>query len=90
LKIISSSSIIKPNAMKPEFMLYIRNAGDAKAALSPEAHLAFIKKCETFIGQLQSQDKLIAAQPLVREGFIISKNEDEWNTIPVDASKKCR
>ena len=27
-----------------EFMHYIRNAGDAKAALSPEEHLAFVKK----------------------------------------------
>ena len=30
--------------MKKEFMLYIRNAGDAKAALSTNEHLAFVKK----------------------------------------------
>ncbi len=30
--------------MKKEYMLYIRNAGDAKAALTPDEHLAFIKK----------------------------------------------
>ncbi len=30
-----------------EFMLYIRNAGDAKNALSAENHLAFIKKVQT-------------------------------------------
>jgi hypothetical protein len=32
--------------MRKEFMLYIRNSGDAKAALSADEHLAFIKKCE--------------------------------------------
>lgn len=56
-----------------EFMLYIRNGGDAKAALTADEHLKFIKKCETYIGRLKSENKLIAAQPIVREGFVISK-----------------
>ena len=47
--------------MKQEFMLYIRNAGDAKAALTPNEHLAFIKNCEVFIGNLKAANKLIAA-----------------------------
>jgi hypothetical protein len=29
--------------MTPEFMLYIRNAGDAKKALTPDEHLALLK-----------------------------------------------
>lgn len=41
-----------------EFMLYIRNAGDAKKALSADEHLAFIKKCEVYIGRLKSEGKL--------------------------------
>ncbi len=57
-----------------EYMFYIRNAGDAKAALSSEEHLAFVKKCEVYIGQLKAEGKLIAAQPMVREGFVISKS----------------
>jgi hypothetical protein len=73
--------------MKQEFMLYIRNAGDAKAALSADQHLAFIKKCETYIQLLKAENKLIAAQPIVREGYIISKNENAWTQIAIDPSK---
>ena len=69
-------------------MLYIRNAGDAKAALAPDEHLAFIKKCEVYIGRLRSEDKLIAAQPIVREGFIISKSSSGWTSIAVDPTKE--
>lgn len=70
--------------MAKEYMLYIRNAGDAKAALSEEEHLRFIKQCEVYIGQLKSADKLIAAQPLIREGCIISKNQDSWRQEAVN------
>ena len=70
--------------MKKEFMLYIRNAGDAKAALTPDEHLAFIKKCEVYIQRLKAEDKLVAAQPLVREGFVIAKTENGWTNIAVD------
>jgi len=71
-----------------EFMLYIRNQGDAKAALSPDQHLAFVKKCEVYIGQLKSEDKLIAAQPIVREGFTISRNDNGWTKLAIDPSKE--
>ena len=72
--------------MLKEFMLYIRNAGDAKAALSADEHFAFIKKCEVYIGKLKAEDKLIAAQPLVREGIVVSKKGDDWNTSIIDAA----
>jgi hypothetical protein len=74
--------------MKKEFMLYIRNAGDAKAALTADEHLAFIKKCEVYIGRLKAENKLIAAQPIVREGFIISKNAAGWTNTKVDPTKE--
>jgi hypothetical protein len=69
-------------------MLYIRNAGDAKAALTPNEHLAFIKKCEIYIGRLKAEDKLIAAQPIMREGFIVSKSASGWTNIAVDPTKE--
>jgi hypothetical protein len=71
-----------------EYMFLIRNEGDAKKSLSAEEHEAFIKKCEVYIGKLKSQNKLIAAQPLVREGFVVSKLSDGWseNTIPTDTA----
>jgi hypothetical protein len=62
-----------------EFMFLIRNSGDAKQSLSPENHLKFIKKCETYIGKLKNENKLIAAQPLVREGTTIAKQGNGWD-----------
>ena len=71
-----------------EYMLYIRNAGDAKESLSEDVHFAFVKKCEVYIGQLKAKGQLVAAQPLIREGFVVSKNGDHWQTISVDATKE--
>ena len=74
--------------MKQEFMLYIRNAGDAKAALTADEHFAFIKQCEVYIGRLKAENKLIAAQPIVRQGFIISKNENGWTSKAIDPAEE--
>ena len=74
--------------MAKEFMLYIRNAGDAKAALTKEEHLAFIKQCEVYIGQLQAKKNLIAAQPVVREGCILKKTGTGWTSTPIDPTKE--
>jgi hypothetical protein len=71
-----------------EFMLYIRNEGDAKAALTADKHFAFVKKCEVYIGKLKTEKKLIAAQPIVREGFVITKDKSGWSKTAVDASKE--
>jgi len=57
--------------MMKEFMLLIRNEGDGKASLNAEQHLAFVKKCEEYINALKNENRLIAAQPLIREGFVI-------------------
>lgn len=69
-------------------MLYIRNAGDAKAALSAGEHLAFVKGCEVYIGKLKANDQLIAAQPIIREGFVISRNEHGWDQTAIDPNKE--
>ncbi|WP_268849396.1 YciI family protein [Flavobacterium aestivum] len=61
-----------------EFMFYIRNEKEAKNSLTAEQHLAFIKKCEDYIGILKNKNRLIAAQPLIREGVVISKTNEEW------------
>ncbi|MBI1781843.1 MAG: hypothetical protein HYR66_10805 [Sphingobacteriales bacterium] len=74
--------------MAKEFMLYIRNIGDGKAALSKDDHLSFVKQCEIYIGKLKAANKLIAAQPIVREGYTVTKAGNEWNIDPVDATKQ--
>jgi len=62
-----------------EFMLLIRNKADHQDELSDERLHEFLKKCETYIMNLKQQGKLISAQPLIREGKIISVGNDTWN-----------
>ena len=54
-----------------EFMLLIRNEIDHQALWSADKHEAFLKACERYIDNLTKESKLISAQPLVREGYII-------------------
>lgn len=61
-----------------EFMFYIRNEKEAKKSMTAKDHHAFLKKCETYIGKLKGDNKLIAAQPLIREGVVISKSNNYW------------
>lgn len=55
-----------------EFMLLIRNEMDHQSSWSNERHTQFLKSCEAYIKHLKEENKLISAQPLVREGNIIS------------------
>jgi hypothetical protein len=73
--------------MKQEFMLYIRNSGDAKLALTEELHFEFIKKCEVYIKRLKAKDNLVAAQPVARVGLVLTQNSGIWHNTPIDASK---
>ena len=69
-----------------EFMLLIRNQIDHQAAWSPVQHEQFLKKCETYIGILKKEGKLISAQPLVREGTIVSGSRGSWKQGPFNES----
>lgn len=71
-----------------EFMFYIRNEKDAKKSLTEDQHLEFIKQCETYIGILKSENKLIAAQPIVREGIVLKKTNDGWTEKNIAADKE--
>lgn len=55
-----------------EYMLLIRNEGDNKAHFSAEQHQQFLKACEVYIAELKQNKQLISAQPLIREGKMIS------------------
>jgi hypothetical protein len=50
--------------------------------------MPLLKQCEVYIGKLKAANKLIAAQPIIREGCTITKTGDEWNIDPVDATKQ--
>lgn len=71
-----------------EYMFLIRNEGDGKAGMSPEQHLEFVKKCEDYIGILKKVGRLVAAQPLIREGKVISKTKGDWTENPVNPSNQ--
>ena len=51
-------------------------------------HLAFIKQCEDYIGQLKAKKRLIAAQPVVRKGCVLRKTETGWTSTPIDTTKE--
>jgi hypothetical protein len=71
-----------------EFMLLIRNKIDHQAAWSQEQHQQFLKKCEDYIGNLTKERKLKSAQPLIREGKIISGSKGAWKEGPFNETKE--
>ncbi len=71
-----------------EFMLRILNKLDHQSAWTPETHQQFLKSCESYIGDLKKEGKLISAQPLVREGKIIAGKTGSWNEIPFNEKEE--
>jgi hypothetical protein len=71
-----------------EFMLLILNRGDSKRAMSAKQHTAFVKECEAYIAQLKKDGKLISAQPLVKEGKIVSGSEGSWKEISLQPNRE--
>jgi hypothetical protein len=55
-----------------EFMLIIHNLIDSQMKWSNEKHQEFVKQCEEYIESLKQEGRLISAQPLIREGKMIS------------------
>jgi hypothetical protein len=70
-----------------EFMLLVRNEIDHQESWSSEQHQRFLKACETYIGKLQKAGKLKAAQPLAREGTIISGTPGAWQAGPITGTR---
>jgi hypothetical protein len=67
-----------------EYMLLVRNRKDHSDAWPPQRHREFLEACETYIGELQRGDSLVAAQPLVRDGVILAKAGTEWSEMPLE------
>lgn len=60
-------------------MLLIRNQIDHQSSWSPEHHQQFLQACEAYIGQIRKEGKLISAQPMVREGKMISGTKEGFS-----------
>jgi len=71
-----------------EFMLLIRNQGDHLSHLSSEQHQQFLKDCSVYIDKLVKGGKLKSAQPLVREGKIISGSKGIFKDGPFNETKE--
>lgn len=71
-----------------EFMLLIRNDGDGKSALSPEQQQQFLNDCMVYIQNLIRDGKLKGAQPLVREGKMVSGRPGAFKDGPYNESKE--
>jgi hypothetical protein len=70
-----------------EFMFLIRNTGDSKDSMSPEILQEFLEKCEVYINKLKEDGKLIAAQPIEREGIFINGFVGEFRDVPINIKK---
>lgn len=71
-----------------EFMLLIRNEIDHQQGWSSEKHQQFLKACEKYIGNLKSNGNLRIAQPLIREGKMISGSTNAWKDGAFSDSKE--
>ena len=61
-----------------EFFLLIRNEIDHQSEWTAEHTRNFLKACELYIGKLKKDGNLMSAQPLVREGRMISGSKGDW------------
>jgi len=71
-----------------EFMLLIRNESEGKASLSPEQQQQFLNACMVYIQDLIKNGKLKGAQPLVRDGRMISGKPGAFKDGPYNESKE--
>ena len=71
-----------------EYMLLIRNEIDNQAAWSAEKLEQFVRECMDYIGQITNEGKLKSAQPLVREGRMISHSGQDWQERPFNENKE--
>ncbi len=65
-----------------EYMLLIRNRMDHQSEWPPDKHHRFLKACELYIKGLKEAGKLISAQPLIREGTMLSGTPGIWKQAP--------
>ena len=71
-----------------EFMLTVRNQADHQARWTPEKHLAFVRQCEVYINDLKREGQLIAAQPLMRDGKVVTGSSGSWREAALERTGK--
>jgi hypothetical protein len=71
-----------------EFMLLIRNEIDHNTDWPEEKTREFFTACENYIMKLKRDGKLKSAQPLMREGHIISGTRGSWKSTTFDENNE--
>ena len=71
-----------------EFMLLIRNEADSKSRFSPETHQQFLNACMIYIDGLMKNGNLKSAQPLIREGKMVSGSPGAFKDGPYNETKE--
>ena len=71
-----------------EYLLLIRNEIDHQAAWPPERLREFLDRCRVYIERLTAEGRLKSAQPLVREGTMLSGREGAWREGPFADAKE--
>ena len=71
-----------------EFMLLIHNNADSKSIFTDEQEKEFLNACRAYIEALKKNGSLVSAQPLVREGVMLSGTEGKWEKAPYRESKE--
>ena len=71
-----------------EFMLLIHNDADSKLAFTPQQEKEFLNACKVYIETLKKSDHLVSAQPLVREGIMLSGRDGHWEKAPYRENKE--
>src|SRR2546421_5092553 len=79
--------IIKQTIMK-EFMFLIRKEEGHGHTEEPNEQKDFLEKCRVYIEKLMKDGRLIAAQPLDRQGKILSGNRNAWKDGPFNETKE--
>jgi hypothetical protein len=71
-----------------EFMLLIRNQMGHHESMSPEQQQQFLEKCRLYIENLKKEGKLKSAQPIARQGKMISGTKGAWKDGPFNETKE--
>jgi hypothetical protein len=70
---------IREKGAMREYMLLVFNLADSKDKWPKGVHTEFVRKCESYISLLQKTGNMIAAQPMARQGRILSGKVGDWN-----------
>ncbi|MFL5789489.1 MAG: YciI family protein [Flavisolibacter sp.] len=70
-----------------EFMFLIRKQ-EGHGQTEKGEQKEFLEACRLYISKLKKEGRLIAAQPLERQGKLLSGNRNQWKDVPFNESKE--